>query len=58
MDWYRKTVKIYRGKSFSLNPDGEGMSEIIVNPIQTGGGGGLLEPPSGKIVITPTPKEL
>ena len=29
------------------------------NPIQTGGGGGgFPNPPSGKIVITPTPKEL
>ena len=28
IDRYRKTVKIYWGKSFSLNPDGEGMSEI------------------------------
>ena len=27
-----------------------------LNPIQTGGG--LFDPPSGKIVITPTPKEL
>ena len=30
-----------------------------INPIQTGGGGGgEVRPPSGKIVITPTPKEL
>ena len=30
-----------------------------INPIQTeGGGGGFSNPPSGKIVINPTPKEL
>ena len=29
-----------------------------INPIQTGGGGGFSNPPSGKIVITPTPKQL
>ena len=28
-----------------------------INPIQTGGGG-FSNPPTGKIVITPTPKEL
>ena len=33
--------------------------DAFVNPIQTGrGGGGFSNPPSGKIVITPTPKEL
>ena len=28
IDRYRKTVKIYREKSFTLNPDGEEMPEI------------------------------
>ena len=31
---------------------------FLLNPIQTGGGGGFSNPPSGKVVITPTPKEL
>ena len=31
---------------------------LSLNPIQTGGGGGFSNPPSGKIVITPTPIEL
>ena len=30
---------------------------FLLNPIQTGGGD-FLNPPSGKVVITPTPKEL
>ena len=32
-------------------------TSLPLNPIQTGGGG-FSNPPSGKIVITPTPKEL
>ena len=31
-------------------------SHDVLNPTQTGGG--FSNPPSGKIVITPTPKEL
>ena len=35
-----------------------GVSTSLLNPIQTGGGGGFSNIPSGKIVITFTPKEL
>ena len=35
-----------------------GIAFFWLNPIQTGGGGGVSNPPSGKIVITFTPKKL
>ena len=41
----------------SLKPFKAKLKTVLFNPIQSGGGG-FSNPPSDKIVITPTPKEL